>query len=86
MPFQAGRIQGNYRKMVMVSVYGKLEDLGVLPDLDGIGPATGIALPVPYGYPRCRVPLQTHEKRAQLDPEEWIRTVRYGSYANLGSA
>ncbi len=49
MPFQAGGIQGNYRKVVMVSVYGKLEDLGVLPDLDGIGPATGIALPVPHG-------------------------------------
>ena len=49
MPFQDGRIPGNYRKMVMVNVYGKLEDLGVLPDLDGIGPATGIALPVPHG-------------------------------------
>jgi hypothetical protein len=58
MPFQAGRIQGNYRKMVMVSVYGKLEDPLilqvrqdplVLPDLDGIDPATGIALPVPHG-------------------------------------
>ena len=35
--------------MVMVNVYGKLEDLGVLPDLDGIGPATGIALLVPHG-------------------------------------
>ncbi len=35
--------------MVMVNVYGKLEDLGVLLDLDGIGPATGIALPVPHG-------------------------------------
>ncbi len=40
--------------MVMVNVYGKLEDLGVLPD--------------------------------RLDPEEGIRTVRYGSDANLGSA
>ncbi len=40
---------GAYRKMVMVNVYGKLEDLGVLPDLDDIGPATGIALPVPHG-------------------------------------
>ena len=32
-----------YRKMVMVNVYGKLEDLAVLLDLGGIGPATGIA-------------------------------------------
>ncbi len=28
MPYQPGRIQGNYRKTVMVSVYGKLEDKG----------------------------------------------------------
>jgi hypothetical protein len=54
--------------MVMVNVYGKLADLGVLPDLVGIGPATGIALPVPHGRSRCRVPLQTHEKIAQSDP------------------
>ncbi len=70
----------------MVNVYGKLEDLGVLPDLDGIGPDTGIALPVPHGWSRCRLHLQTREKIARSDPEEGIRTVRYGSDANLGSA
>ena len=72
--------------MVMVSVYGKLEDLGVLPDLDGIGPATGHSIACASWMMRCRVPLQTHEKIARSDPEEGIRTVRYGSDANLGSA
>ena len=54
--------------------------------LPGREDSGGLAWPVPHGWSRCRVPLQTHEKRAQLDPEEWIRTVRYGSDANLESA
>ena len=67
--------------MVMVSVYGKLEDEGVLPDLDGIGPATGHSIPCTSWMIYTK-----HEKIARSDPEEGIRTVWYGSDANLGSA
>ena len=39
MTFQAGRIQGNvYRKMVMVNVYGKPDKHGRLEDLGPAGP------------------------------------------------
>jgi|LakMenE01Jun11ns_1017448.scaffolds.fasta_scaffold7201385_1 hypothetical protein len=73
--------------MVMVNMYGKpgkhgrLGGLGDLPDLDGIGPATGHSIPCTSWMIYTK-----HEKIARSDPEEGVRTVRYGSNANLGSA
>ena len=67
--------------MVMVSVYGKLvvsqRIRGSCRTWLAFGPGTGIAQPVPQGWSRCRLPLQTHEKgpigTGGVDP---YRTVR----------
>jgi len=51
LPGRGDSGEGVYRKMVMVNVYGKpgkhgrLGGFGDLPDLGGIGPATGHSIP-----------------------------------------
>jgi hypothetical protein len=86
MPFQARGVQGNGLPQDGNGKHGMLGGFGACRTWMALVQLQGIAFPAPQGWSRCRVPFTTWEVLAQSEPEEGIRTVWYGSDANLGFA
>ena len=73
-------ISGDYHKMVKKRFWG---NSGPARYYHGLGMTREMAF---RASTRCPRYPYTRIVAAQLDPEEGVRTIRYGPYANLGSA